>query len=330
MAIEGVDPRRIGRELEGAAVTVDPGLPAPVRAGVEELVRRPLGPGTGPRVHVGPALPELGPGERLLWMHSTNAGVDALLAASAGWPPGTLLTRTVGRMGERIGQYVLAWVLAELQQIPAFLEQQTSRTWNRLPTELADGTLAVVLGTGGIGAGIAAALRPCGVRTVGAARTARPVPGFDEVVALGAPDGSCAPDGSGAPSAELVAALGAARWVVGALPLTPATEGLLGSGFFGAPAGATFLNVGRGATVRTEALGRALEEGRVAHAVLDVLPEEPAGPGAPAWELPRTTLTAHSAGPTTAADVLADFRAAWLALGAGRLPGLAVRAARGY
>lgn len=329
MAIEGVDPRRIGRELAGAAVTVDPGLPAPVRAGVGELVRRPLGPGTGPRIHVGPTLPELGPGERLLWMHSSNAGVDALLA-SAAWPPGTLLTRTVGRMGERIGQYVLAWVLAELQNIPAFLDQHASRTWNRLPTELADGTLAVVLGTGGIGAGIAAALRRCGVRTVGVARTARPVPGFDEVVALGAPDGSRAPDGSGAPSAELAAALGAARWVVDALPLTPATAGLLGSGFFGAMDGATFLNVGRGATVRTEALGRALEEGRVAHAVLDVLPEEPAGPGSPAWELPRTTLTSHSAGPTTAADVLADFRAAWDALSAGRRPGLAVRLTRGY
>ncbi|MDF4252283.1 NAD(P)-dependent oxidoreductase [Streptomyces sp. WMMB303] len=324
MAIEGVDPQRIGRELGGAAVTVDPALPEPVRAGIGELVRRPLGPGAEPRIHVGPTLPELGPGERLLWMHSTNAGVDTLLAASAGWPTGTLLTRTVGRMGERIGQYVLAWALAELQNIPAFLDQHVSRTWNRLPTELADGTLAVVLGTGGIGAGIAAALRPSGVRTVGAARTARPVPDFDEVFALGAPDGS------GAPSPELAAALGAARWVIDALPLTPATAGLLGSGFFGAMDGATFLNVGRGATVRTEALGRALEEGRVAHAVLDVLPEEPVGPGSPAWELPRTTLTSHSAGPTTAADVLTDFRAAWHALDAGRLPDLAVHLARGY
>ncbi len=61
MAIEGVDPRRIGRELAGAAVTVDPGLPAPVRAGVGELVRRPLGPGTGPRIHVGPTPPRTRP-----------------------------------------------------------------------------------------------------------------------------------------------------------------------------------------------------------------------------------------------------------------------------
>ncbi|MBO8192655.1 D-2-hydroxyacid dehydrogenase, partial [Streptomyces oryzae] len=278
MATAGVDAHRIGQELGDAVVTVDPDLPSAVREGVEEITGRPTGTGAGPRVHVGPTLPELAPGERLLWLHSTNAGVDALLKAHAPWPPETLLTRTVGRMGERIGQYVLAWALAELQNIPAFLHQQESRTWNRLPTELADGTLAVVFGTGSIGSGIGAALRGCGVRTVGVARSPRPAPGFDEVVALGTPDGV------GGPSAELTAPLAAARWVVNALPLTPETSGLFGPGLFAAMSGATFFNVGRGATVRTDALARALEQGQVAHAVLDVLPEEPAPPTSPAWD----------------------------------------------
>ncbi|MET9859271.1 NAD(P)-dependent oxidoreductase [Streptomyces smyrnaeus] len=324
MAATGADPQRIGRELDGALVTVDPALPSAVREEVEEITGRPVGAGAGPRVHVGPGLPRLAAGERLLWMHSTNAGVDALLRAHSPWPPEALLTRTVGRMGERIGQYVLAWALAELQEIPGFLRQQEARTWNRLPTELADGTLAVVFGTGSIGAGVGAALRRCGIRTVGVARTPRPAPDFDSVLALGDPGG---PHG---PSAELTAALGAARWVVDALPLTPGTAGLFGPELFGAMAGATFFNVGRGATVRTEALAEALERGQVAHAVLDVLPKEPAPPTSPAWDLPRTTLTSHSAGPTTAADITADFRTAWQALRAGRLPALTVHTAAGY
>ncbi|MFI8848724.1 NAD(P)-dependent oxidoreductase [Streptomyces sp. NPDC053499] len=324
----GVDPHQIGRELDGAVVTVDPGLPPAVREGVRELTGRPVGtgaaPGGRPRVHVGPTVPELAAGERLLWLHSTNAGVDALLSSLSPWPSGTLLTRTVGRMGERIGQYVLAWALAELQDIPGFLRQQASRTWNRLETEPADGTLAVVFGTGGIGAGVAAALGRCGIRTVGVARTPRRVPGFDHVLRLGSPAG---PDG---PSAELTAALAEARWVVDALPLTPETEGLFGTGLFGAMSGATFFNVGRGATVRTDALAHALEEGRVAHAVLDVLPEEPAPPSSPAWDLPRTTLTSHSAGPTTATDITTDFGTAWHSLRVGRLPTLAVHPTAGY
>ncbi|MGI5347615.1 NAD(P)-dependent oxidoreductase [Streptomyces sp. CA-250714] len=321
---EGADPERIGQELDGAVVTVDAALPKPVREGIEEITGRPVGTGEGPRVHVGPDLPRLAPGERLLWMHSTYAGVDALLKAHTPWPTGTLLTRTVGRMGERIGQYVLAWALAELQNIPDYVRQQASRTWNRLPSELADGTLAVIFGTGSIGAGIGAALQRCGVRTVGVARTPRPAPGFDEVVALGTPDGA------GGPSAELAGVLAEARWVVDALPLTPQTAGLFGPGLFGAMDGATFFNVGRGATVHTDALAQALERGQVGHAVLDVLPEEPAPPTSPAWDLPRTTLTSHSAGPTTPLDITTDFRTAWHTLRTGQLPSLAVHTAAGY
>ncbi|NSC24924.1 D-2-hydroxyacid dehydrogenase [Streptomyces albus subsp. chlorinus] len=327
MTTEGADPLRIGQELDRAVVTVDPALPRLVHEGVERTAGRPLGTGEGPRVHVGPAVPGLGDGERLLWVHSTTAGVDALLKAHTPWPREVLLTRTVGRMGERIGQYVLAWALAELQDVPGFLRQQVSRTWNRLETELADGTLAVVFGTGRIGSGIAAALQQCGVRTVGVARSPRQAPGFDGVVPLGAPAGA---DSPGIPSAELAGVLGEARWVVNALPLTAETAGLFGAELFAAMDGPTFFNVGRGETVRTEALARALEAGRVGRAVLDVLPEEPAPATSPAWDLPRTTLTSHSAGPTTHADVTADFRAAWEALRAGEFPALTVRVTAGY
>lgn len=325
MTTAGADPLRIGQELDGAVVTVAPGLPEQVREGIAQITGRPLGSGHGPRVHVGPRFPEQAAGERLLWVHSTNAGVDALLKARTPWPREVLLTRTVGRMGERIGQYVLAWALAELQDVSGFLHQHRTRTWNRLPTELADGTLAVVLGTGRIGSAVGAALQRCGIRTVGVARSPRATPGFDEVLALGAPQ-----EPAGGPAPGLAEALARARWVVDALPLTPGTRGLVGTGILGALNGATFFNVGRGETVLTDALARALDAGSVGHAVLDVLPQEPAQPDSPAWDLPRTTLTCHSAGPTTHEDVTADFRAAWQALRAGELPALTVRVAAGY
>lgn len=308
--------------LARARLLVAPGLGECLVRELERITGRgaaPLedgGPADGPLLCVGAALPEALRTDRLLWFHSVNAGTDPLLAAGP-WPAGALLTRTVGRMGERIAQYVLAWVLAECQSVPEFAAQHARAEWRRLPSEPVAGQTAVVYGTGRIGGAVAELLRGCGVRTVGVARTARtgpPPPGFDRVA------------GAGGDAGELAGA----RWVISTLPLTAATEGFFGAGRFAAVRGATFVNVGRGATVDMRALEAALRGGGVRRAVLDVLPEEPAAPGDPVWQLPRTVITSHSAGITADDDVAGDFAACWEAVAAGRRPELAVDTGRGY
>ncbi|WP_326737514.1 NAD(P)-dependent oxidoreductase [Streptomyces sp. NBC_01022] len=300
--------------LTRARLLAGPEVGDAVAKALERAAGRPVERGGptdgGPYVYVGAALPEALRGDGLLWFHSVNAGTDALLGAGP-WPAGALLTRTVGRMGERIAQYVLAWVLAECQSVPEFAAQHARSEWRRIPSELAAGQTAVVHGTGRIGSAVAGLLRSCGIRTVGVARTPREVlPGFD---AMARPD-------------EPVAA----RWVVAALPLTGATAGYFGADRFAAMGGATFVNVGRGATVDLGALEAALHAGTVGRAVLDVLPDEPAAPGDPCWRLPRTVITSHSAGITADDDVVTDFAACLRELTAGRIPALAVDTARGY
>ncbi|MFI8951843.1 NAD(P)-dependent oxidoreductase [Streptomyces sp. NPDC053750] len=310
--------------LAHASILTDAGLGDPVLEELRRITRRPVRrheqrgsgavPPSGPLVYVGPHLPDELRTERLVWFHSTNAGVDALLSA-APWPERTLLTRTVGRMGDRIAQYVLAWILAECQEVPAHLEQQRHAEWRRLPSELAEGRTALVYGAGRIGARVGALLRACGIRAVGVARTPRnDERAFDE---------SVTPD-------DALARLGEARWVVSALPLTSRTAGFFDAATFGAMRGATFINVGRGATVDLAGLGTALDDGSVRAAVLDVLPEEPPGPDHTVWKLPRTVITSHSAGITAPEDVSADFASCWRALLDGRTPELAVDPARGY
>ncbi|WP_406459151.1 NAD(P)-dependent oxidoreductase [Streptomyces sp. NBC_00876] len=293
---------------------VAPGLAASAVRSLERAAGRPAEPdGTvpdGPYVYVGATLPDELRGDGLLWFHSVNAGTDALLGAGP-WPAGALLTRTVGRMGERIAQYVLAWVLAECQSVPEFAAQHARAEWRRIPSELAAGQTAVVHGTGRIGSAVAGLLGACGIRTVGVARTPREAPpGFDAMAGTDEPV--------------------AARWVVSALPLTGATAGYFGADRFAAMGGATFVNVGRGATVDLAALESALHAGTVGRAVLDVLPDEPAVPGDPCWRLPRTVITSHSAGITADDDVVTDFTACLRELRAGRVPALAVDTARGY
>ncbi|MYX14895.1 D-2-hydroxyacid dehydrogenase [Streptomyces sp. SID8374] len=310
--------------LARARLLVAPELSASLVRELERIAGRgaePLGdgpPAEGPLLCVGAALPAALRTDRLLWFHSVNAGTDPLLAAGP-WPADALLTRTVGRMGERIAQYVLGWVLAECQAVPEYAAQHARAEWRRLPTELVAGQTALVYGTGRIGGAVAGLLRGCGVRTVGVGRTARtgpPPPGFDRVIGAG----------EDAEAEELAGA----RWVVAALPSTGATEGFFGAGRFAAVRGATFVNVGRGATVDLGALEGALRGGGVRRAVLDVLAEEPAAPGDPVWRLPRTVITSHSAGITADEDVAVDFAACWEAVREGRRPEPAVDVGRGY
>src|ERR1700716_2053778 len=58
---------------------------------------------------------------------------------------------------------------------------------------------------------------------------------------------------------------------------------------------ATFINTGRGATVNEEALIKALQEGWIAHAALDVLEKEPPSHNNPMLVMDNVTLTAHVA-----------------------------------
>ena len=59
---------------------------------------------------------------------------------------------------------------------------------------------------------------------------------------------------------------------------------------------AVLLNVGRGMTLDTEALTRALQEGRIAGACLDVTDPEPLPSEHPLWEMDNVILTPHVSG----------------------------------
>lgn len=102
-------------------------------------------------------------------------------------------------------------------------------------------------------------------------------------------------------SEELLAVLPETDLVINCLPGSA-------KGFFTAeminalPPNAVFANVGRGTTVDETALILALQENRLAGAVLDVTEVEPLPTGNPLWEMPNVLLSQHTAGGQASED----------------------------
>jgi D-3-phosphoglycerate dehydrogenase len=66
--------------------------------------------------------------------------------------------------------------------------------------------------------------------------------------------------------------------------------------------GAILINTARGSMVDEAALIRALESGRLAHAALDVLEQEPPGHNNPLLSMPNVTLSSHNASASSRSD----------------------------
>jgi len=97
--------------------------------------------------------------------------------------------------------------------------------------------------------------------------------------------------------------LGASDFLSLHLPLTPKTRGLIGEGELARMKPTAYLiNTARGGLVDDAALARALGEGRLAGAALDVLTNEPPDPANPLLKLDRVLITPHVGGRTKDAN----------------------------
>jgi glyoxylate/hydroxypyruvate reductase A len=221
---------------------------------------------------------------RLKWLQVMGAGVDWALVPEL--PPHVQITRAPGVFGPWMAEYVVAWCLWVTQRLKPYRDAQRQRRWDDhvLPDRLGGKTLTIV-GLGDIGRDIARAARGLGMRVLGVSRRGRAVREATKMY----------------PVAAMARALREADFVVLLLPLTPETRGIIGADALSAMKSTAWLiNIARGAVVDEGALMEALEQRRIAGAVLDVFDREPLPPSHPLWKMDNVVVTPHISGPSTA------------------------------
>ena len=213
----------------------------------------------------------------LRWLQSCSAGVEKLLPYI---PQGVTITNASGVHGPRGGEYAMTAILMLNSRVPAFVTNQQRRTWDQMQTTPVAGKTLVLLGVGAIGSVAAKLAKQFGMRVLGVTRSGRPQRNVDRMYR----------------PKDLPKVLPKADFLMGILPLTPETEGLIGRAELDLlPPHAGVANLGRARVMDYDALAAKLERGELSGGVLDVFYEEPLAADSRLWGVPNLILSPHCA-----------------------------------
>lgn len=222
---------------------------------------------------------------KLRWVHTSSAGVDALLCPELE-QTGAVLTCAKGEVvGSLLAEHAFALLLALTRGIAWSARQQA---WNRggeggrRAYEIRGQTLGIV-GFGGTGRALARRAAAFDMEVLAVRRSAA---------------GECPPEVReiwGMDRLDFL--LLRSDVVVTTVPGTAETRGMFNEDRFRRmKPGAVFINVGRGETVSTDDLIRALQEGWIGAAGLDVTDPEPLPADSPLWRMGNVVVSPHIAG----------------------------------
>lgn len=225
---------------------------------------------------------------RLEWLQLSSAGATHVLFPEM-VASDVIVTNARGLYGVPIAEHVIGVMIILARKLHEAYRFQLAGQWPReemfarspLFVELQGGT-AGIIGLGDIGLAVAERVKALGMRVLATKRHvgARPTC-VDELLG---------PEG-------LPYVLRESDFVIIAAPLTPETQGLIGEAELRTmKPTAHILNVGRGAIIQEAALIRALKEGWIAGAGLDVTAVEPLPQGSELFRLHNVFLTPHYSG----------------------------------
>jgi len=238
----------------------------------------------------------------LRWVQLHSAGIDHLINHPI-LNSDILLTTTSGIHGVPIGEFAIMMMLALARHVPRMSKFQYNVEWPPSGkgilrgSELRDKTFGVI-GYGSIGREAARiAKQGFKMRILAMTRTGKREDGGYVEKNVGDPQGDL-PDAWYGPQ-QLAELLNQSDFVLITTPLTSQTRNLIGEAELRAmkPTG-YIMNVARGEVIDENALVRALKEGWIAGAGLDVFATEPLPASSPLWKLENVLIAPHVSGDT--------------------------------
>jgi glyoxylate/hydroxypyruvate reductase len=221
---------------------------------------------------------------KLKAIFSLGAGVDHLLSDST--LPNVPIVRIVDPdLTRRMTGYVALNALLHQRKMKRYETQQRERVWRDLYEAPAESVRVGIMGMGVLGAAAAEVLRQLGFQVAGFSRSPKTIAGIETF--------------SG--NAEMNAFLGQSDILVCLLPLTAETRGMLCYDLFrrlaqnGVLGGPVLINAGRGGLQVEADIFRALDDGTLIGASLDVFEHEPLPETSPFWDHPKIYVTPHNA-----------------------------------
>ena len=229
-----------------------------------------------------PTPDQLKKAENLRLLQLQSAGADNYCKPGV-LPEEVALCNATGSYGLAIAEYMVGVTLMMAKKLHLYRDQQFAGVWRDLgPVMPISGSSVLVIGLGDIGTEYAMRMYTLGANITGVTRTVKEGPPFVEKMATTESLDELLPE------ADIVAL---------ALPGGKSTAGIMNEHRIGLmKEGALLINVGRGTAIDTEALTKALAEGRLGGAALDVTDPEPLPVGHPLWNQPRAVITPHISG----------------------------------
>ncbi len=239
----------------------------------------------------------LGDMDALKWVQIASAGYTQLFGLDLP-AKGIRATNALGCFDVPIAEWNLAMMVNLARDLRQMVRNQEATVWDRSAVFQREirGLTVGIWGYGGIGRETARLAKHMGLKVHVLTRNGvGPRGNTYSVAGTGDADGVL-PDRVFKAGEEL-SFLSGLDFLVVALPLTKATEGLIGERELQAlPRHAHVLNPARGPIIREAALLRALNEKWIAGAALDTHYKYPMPPEHPLWKFPNVIFTPHISG----------------------------------
>ncbi|RWS29591.1 hypothetical protein B4U80_02398 [Leptotrombidium deliense] len=244
---------------------------------------------------------------KLKWVQGTYAGVDKVahkmraLVKERGKPQFFTTRFTGDYYGTLMAEYCLSYIISMERGFIDHRDLQKTKDWKSMKAvtpksfRTIDEVTIGIIGLGSIGQVLARKFHSLGAKVIAYNRSPKDNKELEEI-------------GVSYFSQELSDILSKSEYLICILPHTSETVGLLNGKFNNCSKGTVFINLGRGSVVASTEIIKALDEGFLSRAILDVFEDEPLPPSSPLWLHPNVVITPHISAVTTARHLALLFK----------------------